>query len=73
MVDLRYHRTRQRLLQGFHGTNDVQAYGYNQLVYDGKVDPCLGRVAAFADIPLAHAKMVRGEGVRQRIWPHRRR
>ena len=45
VVDLRYHWTRQKRLQGSHGTNDEQAYAYNQLVVDGKIDPCLGRVA----------------------------
>ena len=40
MVDLRYHWTRQKRLQGSHGTNDEQAYAYNELVRAGKIDPC---------------------------------
>ena len=44
MVDLRYHWTRQKRLQGSHGTNDAQAYAYNDLVRAGKIDPVVGRV-----------------------------
>ncbi len=43
-VDLRYHWVRQKRLQGSHSTNDEQALAYNQLVYDGKIDPCLGEL-----------------------------
>ncbi|PBC39693.1 crotonyl-CoA carboxylase/reductase [Rhodococcus sp. ACS1] len=63
MVDLRYHWTRQKRLQGSHGTNDEQAIAYNQLVVDGKIDPCVGRVLPMDDIPLSHAQMGRGEEV----------
>lgn len=63
MVDLRYHWTRQKRFQGSHGTNDVQALAYNQLVCDGKIDPVVGRVLKFDDIPQAHAQMGRGEEV----------
>ncbi|MBW4818395.1 crotonyl-CoA carboxylase/reductase [Rhodococcus qingshengii] len=63
MVDLRYHWTRQKRLQGSHGTNDAQAIAYNQLVVDGKIDPCVGRVLTIDDIPRAHAEMGRGEEV----------
>ncbi|MFE5706800.1 crotonyl-CoA carboxylase/reductase [Rhodococcus koreensis] len=63
MVDLRYHWTRQKRLQGSHGTNDEQAQAYNQLVVDGKIDPCVGRVLPMSDIPRAHAEMGRGEEV----------
>jgi crotonyl-CoA carboxylase/reductase len=63
MVDLRYHWTRQKRLQGSHGTNDEQALTYNRLVCDGKIDPCLGRVISFEEIPAAHAQMGRGEEV----------
>ena len=47
MVDLRYHWTRQKRLQGSHGTNDEQATAYNDLVREGAIDPCLGQVSAF--------------------------
>ena len=63
MVDLRYHWTRQKRLQGSHGTNDPQAIAYNELVMDGSLDPCLGRVVRFDEIGQAHSAMGRGEGV----------
>jgi crotonyl-CoA carboxylase/reductase len=61
VVDLRYHWTRQKRLQGSHGTNDEQAYAYNQLVVDGKIDPCLGRVARFEEIGEVHYDMDLGK------------
>ena len=63
-VDLRYHWVRQKRLQGSHGTNDQQAAAYNQLVLDGKIDPCLGEVYAFEDIGQAHFDMEQGKAVR---------
>lgn len=60
MVDLRYHWTRQKRLQGSHGTNDEQAYAYNDLVRKGIVDPVLGRTLPFSDIPRAHQEMHEG-------------
>lgn len=63
MVDLRYHWTRQKRFQGSHGTNDSQAYAYNDLVRNGKIDPVLGRTMSFHDVPLSHAQMGRGEEV----------
>ena len=62
-VDLRYHWVRQKRLQGSHGTNDAQAAAYNQLICDGKIDPCLGQVYTFADIGQAHYDMEQGEAV----------
>ncbi|MFC4003863.1 crotonyl-CoA carboxylase/reductase [Prauserella oleivorans] len=63
MVDLRYHWTRQKRLQGSHGTNDEQAIAYNDLVRAGKIDPCVGRVLGFDEVGAAHATMGRGEDV----------
>ncbi|TMR40639.1 crotonyl-CoA carboxylase/reductase [Actinomadura geliboluensis] len=63
MVDLRYHWTRQKRLQGSHGTNDEQAIAYNDLVRAGKIDPALGSTIGFHDLPAAHAAMGRGEAV----------
>ena len=40
-VDLRYLWMRQKRLQGSHFANDDQAIGVNNLVLEGKVDPCL--------------------------------
>lgn len=61
MVDLRYHWTRQKRLQGSHGTNDEQAIAYNDLVREGVIDPCVGRVAGFHDVGLVHSEMARGD------------
>ena len=63
MVDLRYHWTRQKRLQGSHGTNDAQAQAYNDMVCAGEIDPCLGRIVPFDEVGLAHAMMGRGEDV----------
>jgi crotonyl-CoA carboxylase/reductase len=63
MVDLRYHWTRQKRLQGSHGTNDEQARAYNDLVLSGAIDPALGRTIAFGEIGAAHAAMGSGENV----------
>jgi crotonyl-CoA carboxylase/reductase len=60
MVDLRYHWTRQKRLQGSHGTNDEQANAYNDLVRAGKIDPCMTRVLPFDDLPRAHQEMSEG-------------
>jgi crotonyl-CoA carboxylase/reductase len=59
-VDLRYHWTRQKRLQGSHGTNDAQAIAYNDLVRDGVLDPCVGQVAAFDEVGRVHADMAAG-------------
>lgn len=63
MVDLRYHWVRQKRLQGSHGANDEEARAYNQLVVDGKIDPCVGQVYSFEDIGRAHDEMEAGEDV----------
>jgi crotonyl-CoA carboxylase/reductase len=63
VADLRYLWTRQKRFQGSHGTNDEQAIAYNELVTEGVIDPCLGRVIGFEDLPRAHAEMGRGENV----------
>ncbi|MFZ0491868.1 MAG: zinc-binding dehydrogenase, partial [Acidimicrobiia bacterium] len=60
VADLRYLWTRQKRLQGSHGTNDEQAYAYNQLVFEGKIDPCLGRVGKFEEIGEIHHAMDAG-------------
>jgi crotonyl-CoA carboxylase/reductase len=53
-VDLRYLWMRQKRLQGSHFANDVDAAGFNQLVMEGKVDPCLGKVFTFDEVGLCH-------------------
>ena len=63
VVDLRFLWTRQKRLQGSHGTNDEQARAYNDLVRAGKIDPCLGETIRFEDLPQAHYDMGEGENV----------
>ena len=60
MVDLRYHWVRQKRLQGSHGTNDEQARAWGKLLYDGVIDPVLGRVMRFDEIAQAHQDMADG-------------
>jgi crotonyl-CoA carboxylase/reductase len=60
MVDVRYLWTRQKRFEGSHGSNDDQAVAYNNLVREGKIDPCLGRVVSFEELPLAHYEMGAG-------------
>lgn len=59
--DLRYHWVRQKRLQGSHGTNDEHAAAYNQLVIQGKIDPCLGKVYSFEETGQAHYDMDQGK------------
>ncbi len=62
-VDLRYHWALQKRFQGSHGSNDDQAIAYNQLIRDGAVDPCLGEVVPFDQLPTVHHAMGEGEDV----------
>ena len=52
MIDLRYLWVLQKRLQGSHGTNDDEARAYNQLVFEGAIDPCVGQLLAFEELPL---------------------
>lgn len=56
-VDLRYHWMRQKRLQGSHFANDVQAKGVNDLVCEGKVDPCLAQTFEFSETGTSHQLM----------------
>ncbi len=56
-VDLRYLWTRQKRFQGSHFANAVEAAAANQLVADGKIDPCLTHTYAFEETGLAHQRM----------------
>jgi crotonyl-CoA carboxylase/reductase len=56
-VDLRYLWTRQKRFQGSHFANTYEAAAANQLVIDGKIDPCLTAVYGFDEIGLAHQRM----------------
>jgi crotonyl-CoA carboxylase/reductase len=57
VADLRYLWMRQKRLQGSHFANDEQAYAFNQLVVDGKIDPCLSKTYTFDQIPECHQAM----------------
>src|SRR2546427_1339627 len=50
VADLRYLWTRQKRLQGSHFANDEQAAAFNQMVIDGRIDPCLSRTFAFSEV-----------------------
>lgn len=56
-LDLRYHWMRQKRLQGSHFANDEQSIGINDLVIDGKVDPCLSKTFAYDELPDSHQLM----------------
>ena len=56
-LDLRYHWMRQKRFQGSHFANDEQAKGFNDLVIDGKVDPCLSQVWTFDQTAEGHQLM----------------
>ena len=60
-VDLRYLWMRQKRLQGSHFANDEQAGAFNQLVLDGKIDPCLGETYSFEDIGKCNQLMYEGK------------
>jgi crotonyl-CoA carboxylase/reductase len=57
VADLRYLWMRQKRLQGSHFANDEQSYAFNQLVIDGKIDPCVARTFKFDEIPECHQAM----------------
>jgi crotonyl-CoA carboxylase/reductase len=57
VVDLRYLWTRQKRFQGSHFANDEQSLAFNQLVVDGRIDPCLSRTFPFDEIGLSHQLM----------------
>jgi crotonyl-CoA carboxylase/reductase len=56
-VDLRYLWVRQKRFQGSHFATDNEARAVNQLVAEGKIDPCLTRTFAFDEVGLAHQLM----------------
>jgi crotonyl-CoA carboxylase/reductase len=57
VVDLRYLWMRQKRFQGSHFANDEQAYAFNDLVVQRKIDPCLSRVFSFEGISESHQLM----------------
>jgi crotonyl-CoA carboxylase/reductase len=56
-VDLRYLWMRQKRLQGSHFANTAQCAALNNLVAEGRVDPCLSRTFKFDEIGMAHQLM----------------
>ena len=56
-VDLRYHWMRQKRLQGSHFANDDEAKGINDLVLEGRVDPCLAQAFTWDELPKPHQLM----------------
>jgi crotonyl-CoA carboxylase/reductase len=62
VADLRYLWMRQKRFQGSHFANDDQAYAFNQLVLDGKIDPCLARTFKFEEIPTCHQLLYENKG-----------
>jgi crotonyl-CoA carboxylase/reductase len=57
VADLRYLWMRQKRFQGSHFANDEQSAAFNQMVIDGKIDPCLSRTFEFTEIGAAHQLM----------------
>jgi crotonyl-CoA carboxylase/reductase len=55
--DLRYLWMRQKRFQGSHFANDQQSAAFNQMVVDGRIDPCLGRTFDFSEVGAAHQLM----------------
>ncbi len=56
-VDLRYLWMRQKRLQGSHFANTMQANEMNKLALRGQLDPCLSRIFAYDELPIAHQLM----------------
>jgi len=56
-MDLRYHWMMQKRFQGSHLANDEQASAVNELIIEGKVDPCLSETFEFNEIGHAHQLM----------------
>jgi crotonyl-CoA carboxylase/reductase len=51
----------QKRLQGSHFAHLKQASAANRLMIDRRLDPCMSEVFDWADMPLAHMKMLRNE------------
>jgi len=62
-VDLRYLWMRQKRLQGSHFASVEECAAFNQLVIDGKVDPCLGEVFEFDGVGPSHQAMYENRAI----------
>lgn len=59
--DVRYTWMHQKRLQGSHFAHLKQASAANQLMIDGKLDPCMSECLEWNELPEAHMKMMRNE------------
>ena len=59
--DARYVWMRQKRIQGSHFAHLKQASAANKFVIDRRVDPCMSEVFSWAQIPLAHTKMLKNQ------------
>lgn len=56
-MDARYLWMHQKRMQGSHFANLKQASAANELVCEGRIDPCLSECFPWAEVPQAHMKM----------------
>lgn len=56
-VDLRQLWCRQKRFQGSHFADQEHCVAFNDLICQGKIDPCLTKTFDFQDIPLAHQQL----------------
>ncbi|ABG31264.1 crotonyl-CoA carboxylase/reductase [Roseobacter denitrificans] len=59
--DVRYMWMHQKRLQGSHFAHLKQASAANKLMLERRLDPCMSEVFSWADLPLAHMKMLRNQ------------
>ena len=59
--DVRHMWSHQKRLQGSHFAHLKQASAANNLMLERRLDPCMSEVFPWADLPLAHMKMLRNE------------
>ncbi len=59
--DARYVWMRQKRIQGSHFATLKQAAAANQLMIEGKLDPCLSECFAWNDLPAAHTRMANNQ------------
>ena len=59
--DVRYMWMHQKRLQGSHFAHLKQASSANKLMLERRLDPCMSEVFSWADLPLAHMKMMQNQ------------
>ncbi len=60
-LDARYLWMHQKRVQGSHFANLKQASAANKLVIERRIDPCMGEVFDWNDIPKAHMRMMKNQ------------